>query len=368
MTPVDDAGDDTRAGHGYTPAVTAESTKVDAPSAPSRGGSGQARSVLFISNGVDTPSTRYRALQYMPMLEARGWRASHLTAGRSLRESAGVLRAASQADVVVVIRRTFVWGFRRLLRLASRRLLFDYDDAIHLYHDARPGGTRLRRFASMVSMADHIVAGNEYLAQAARNNGARGPVTVAPTAIDLAGYERAVARKPADSLDLVWIGSSSTRPYLELAMPWLEEAATRVPNLRLNIVADFDLPSTRFKTVPLRWAADREASWLASSHIGIAPMPDDPWTRGKCGCKVLQYMAAGLPVISSPAGVNRDFVEPGKTGLLPESPAAWIETIATLAGDAALRERMGRAGLARVREHFSTERMFERLLKAIEGN
>ena len=107
----------------------------------------------------------------------------------------------------------------------------------------------------------------------------------------------------------------------------LEGSAEKIPRLRLKIVADFDLPSEKLSTWALAWSETGEAQALASAHIGIAPMPEDPWTRGKCALKVLQYMAAGLPVVSSPAGVNAEVVVNGVTGFLAETPRQWCEAI-----------------------------------------
>jgi hypothetical protein len=100
------------------------------------------------------------------------------------------------------------------------------------------------------------------------------------------------------------------------------------------------------------WSLEDEARLLAECDIGIAPMPDTPFTRGKCGFKVLQYMAAGLPVVTSPVGVNAEYVEPAVTGLHARTPDEWVAAVKRLADDAALRERMGRAGRRRAEEEF----------------
>ncbi|MBM5813011.1 MAG: glycosyltransferase family 4 protein [Gammaproteobacteria bacterium] len=320
--------------------------------------------LLFVSKGEDSASTRYRALQFFPLWRKAGFEPAHVTASGGFRATLDMLRQARRADVVIVLRKTFPAALLWLLRRASRRLVFDFDDAIFCNTDGTPSRTRMTRFAAMARACDHVLAGNAFLAGHAA---AFSPaVTLVPTCLDAARY-RVVADKPADSLDLVWIGSHSTRKYLAEAMPWLAAAARRLPQLRLKIVADFDLPGCGVTTLPVVWRAESEAQELAASHIGIAPMRDDDWSRGKCALKVLQYMAAGLPVVSSKAGANAEVIADGEHGFLAATSEEWGERIAQLAGDAELRRRMGEAGRRRVETDYSIEAVFERLQPVITG-
>jgi glycosyltransferase involved in cell wall biosynthesis len=210
----------------------------------------------------------------------------------------------------------------------------------------------------MASACDHLLAGNGFLAAAAACH--NPAVTVVPTCID-AGHYAGDHPKPRDSVDLVWIGSRSTRKYLVEALPALRLAAARVPRLRLKIIADFDLPDAGLATLAIPWSAATEARELGAAHIGIAPMRDDDWSRGKCALKVLQCMAAGLPVVSSAAGANAEIVLAGETGYLVGDDAAWAARIAELAGDATLRERLGAAGRRRASADYSLTAGFARL-------
>lgn len=320
--------------------------------------------ILFVSKSGNASSTRYRALQFFPLWQAAGFEPSHVTASGGAGALLDMLRQARRADIVVVLRKTFPPPLLWLLRRASRRLVFDFDDAIFCNTDGTPSRTRMARFAAMARACDHVAAGNTFLAErAAAFNPA---VTVVPTCVDAARY-RVAAEQPTDSFDLVWIGSHSTRKYLAEAMPWLRLAAEKVPGLRLKIVADFDLPGCGVTTLPLAWSADTEARELAASHVGVAPMRDDDWSRGKCALKVLQYMAAGLPVVSSDAGANAEVIAEGETGYLVSTPKAWGERIARLAEDAALRQRMGEAGRRRVETDYSVGPVFERLRSVVAG-
>ena len=153
----------------------------------------------------------------------------------------------------------------------------------------------------------------------------------------------------------MWIGSKSTLPYLREIVPLLDRAAKDVPGLRLVTIADATVETSAIPVEHVPWSAETEASALARGDIGIAPTPCDRWTLGKCGFKIVQYMAAGLPVIASPIGANAEIVREGETGFLPQSPEAWPALIAKLAGDASLRARMGEAGRRRVESDYSIE-------------
>lgn len=319
--------------------------------------------IVFLSKGSTSASTRYRATAFLPLLSEQGIDALHFDVGGSMKGHFLALSAARRADVVIVLRKTFGTAFRILLRRNSKRLIFDFDDAVFCNSDGSASLTRMKRFAAMAQSCDYILAGNSFLAGAAtRFNPA---VTVLPTSVNMAKYGLP-APKPTEAVDLVWIGSSSTRKYLESALPALEAAAQLIPELRLKIIADFTLQSKILEIENIRWSEDTEAFHVASSHIGIAPMADNDWSRGKCGLKVLQYMAAGLPVVSSNAGVNTEIVQHGKTGLLVSSEKEWVQAITELARNEVMRHRFGNAGRARVKQRYTQEAALESLLQTLK--
>lgn len=320
--------------------------------------------ILFLSKGEDSSSTRYRALQFFPLLRDDGFEVAHVTAAGGLLPLLSACRQAAAADVVVVLRKTFPAPVQWLLRRCARRLVFDFDDAIFCNTDGSPSATRMRRFAAMVGDCDHVMAGNAFLQRQAE--AFNREVTRVPTALAAERYA-VVAEKPAGSIDLVWIGSSSTRKYLVDVLPCLSAAAARVPGLRLKVIADFDLPEAGLPVLPVRWQAESEAFELVSAHIGIAPMRDDDWSRGKCALKVLQYMAAGLPVVSSGCGVNAEIIENGIDGFLADDEVTWVSRISDLAADARLRETMGTAGRQKAMAGFDLRPVYQRLRSVLDG-
>src|SRR5262249_12146038 len=148
-------------------------------------------------------------------------------------------------------------------------------------------------------------------------------------------------------------GSSSTLQGLEKERATFARLGREIPGLRLRLIAD---RGARFDPLPVDevpWSAETEAADLAAGDVGVAWMPDDLWSRGKCGLKVLQYQAAGLPVVANPIGVHAEMVEPGKTGFLAETADDWVAAIGALANDPNLRRRMGLAARAAVERDYS---------------
>jgi glycosyltransferase involved in cell wall biosynthesis len=274
------------------------------------------------------------------------------------------LAYARRAHTVIVHRKTLPFLYLRLLRINARRLIFDFDDAIFCKDDGTSSASRMAHFSAIVRVCDNIFAGNKYLAKTAEAFN-RNVIHV-PTSIDTSKY-LVDANKPETTTDIAWIGSSSTRKYLEHIIPALQIANQLVFNLRLKIIADFDLPNIGLQTLPVQWTSDSEAKELASAHIGIAPLTDDNWSRGKCGLKVLQYMATGLPVIASNVGVNSELVHQGVNGELACTMHDWVETINRLASDIRLRTDYGNAGRRFVKDNYSTEAVFNRILNSLNA-
>jgi glycosyltransferase involved in cell wall biosynthesis len=322
--------------------------------------------VLFLSKGERSASTRYRALNYFDRLTQAGWNPYHLTlaSGSSMLERWRILRQVSQADVVVLIRRTVSGPFFWLLRLLAKRLVFDFDDAIFCRSDGDTSTVRQFRFNKIISKCDAVWAGNDYLAENARS--CNQNISMIPTAVDLAHFQPCL-KKNEQYVDCVWIGSSSTRRYLDNIIPLLDELAAELSQLRLKVIADFAPDTGTIPVVAVPWTESGEAEALASAHIGIAPMIENNWTSGKCGLKVIQYMAAGLPVITDNAGVNKIMVDHQATGFIARSNEQWQAAIISLANDPNLARQMGARGRNKVDQHYSLQSSFEKMLASLSG-
>jgi glycosyltransferase involved in cell wall biosynthesis len=226
----------------------------------------------------------------------------------------------------------------------------------------------LRRFVATVRAADAVVAGNAFLAAEAARYTDPSRVSVVPTCVDPDRYPLTLAKPVHSTAELVWIGSSSTLQGLEAIAPVLEEIGRAVPNVRLKVICDRHPKLHNLPVVPCRWREATEAAELANSDIGISWIPDDLWSRGKCGLKILQYMAAGLPVVANPVGIHPQMIRHGETGFLAETEGEWLTAVVALAADPSLRQRMGAAGRRRMETTFSVRlgartwlKVFERL-------
>jgi glycosyltransferase involved in cell wall biosynthesis len=315
-----------------------------------------ARHVMVITNNLNQASFRLRIGALREGLEKRGVILDVHVRPRSILARRGLLRQASDFDAVILQRKLLDPIDIRLLRRHAKKFFFDVDDAV-MFH-SRPRGkieewrTR-RRFRATAQSVDCVVAGNEYLADLFRTEGATA--TILPTVVD-PGHYQVKSHATTDRPALVWIGSKSTLPYLKQFSEALAGAARRVPGLRLITIADVPLSDPPVPTEHISWSESTESAGLIRGDIGIAPTPQDRWTLGKCGFKIVQYMAAGLPVIASPVGANSEIIVPGETGYLPKNSTEWSDAIAELAGDLARRQSLGLSGRRRVEGRYSIDR------------
>lgn len=323
---------------------------------------------LFIIQDPEGASSRYRVLQYLPAFEAAGVQGQ---VERAPLRGAGRRRLfdmLDRFDLVLIQKKLFTARQVRGIRRRTRTLVYDFDDAIMFRdtsHRRQKSFRRRRKFAAIARTADLVIAGNDYLAGQARL--LTDAVTVLPTALDPARYQAAAG--PASSegpLTLGWIGSASTLIYLEQLRPALVRLATTWPAAELKVICD-DFPDFPFIGMDRQpWSEEAEAAQLQTIDIGLAPLPDDPWSRGKCGLKILQYYAAGKPVVGSRVGVQQQMIQDGATGFLASSADEWVERVGQLIASEEARLQMGRAGRKLVEEAYSVEVNAPRLVEALQ--
>jgi glycosyltransferase involved in cell wall biosynthesis len=314
---------------------------------------------------------RYRVEAFASALERTGHQLELQTLAGHWWSRLRQFRSIGGADVVILQRKLLSLFELIRLRRSARTLIYDFDDAVFLRDSYSPKGPdsarRLRRFRATVRAADAVFAGNAFLAEQTRLEAGREHSQVVPTCVDCSLYPAAGHRRVSAGVQLVWIGSSSTLNGLEAIRELLEQTGASMPGLTLKIICDRFLKLRRLTVESCPWNLRTEALELARADIGVSWLPDDRWSRGKCGLKVLQYMAAGLPVVANPVGVQSAMVRHGESGFLVSSPADWLHALDRLARDPGLRQRMGEAGRRRVAREYSVESGAARWTQFLSG-
>jgi glycosyltransferase involved in cell wall biosynthesis len=326
------------------------------------------------------PGQRFRIEQWLPELAAQGidvelmpfadrelMRILHQPGRHGAKAAAlsvaflkrlGDVAAATRYDAVLVHRAICIVGpalLERALKLFGKPLIFDFDDAIFRLHtDANnrwfgwlkfPGKT-----AAICRLSSHIVVGNAWLGEYARQFNPR--VTVVPTSIDTAQYQPLTEPRGNGRVVVGWTGSSTSMTYLEMFAPTLRELLKlREVEIRVISNREPELPGIPFNYRP--WRPETEIEEIGRLDIGLMPMPDDEWARGKCALKALQYMAMGVPTICTSVGANCEVIEHGRNGMLAYSEAEWLACLTALIDDAALRARLGQAGRQTIEAGYS---------------
>ena len=350
--------------------------------------------LAIVPHEYDTsPGQRFRIEQWEPLLRERGvdityapfttanlgrilYRPGHHL-GKAAHIAASYLRqctkifSARRFDLVYVFREAALIGPALIeSAVAWQRvpIVFDFDDAIFVPYKSPSNGylSYLKCFSKtghLCRLADQVLAGNTYLADYARQYNSE--VSLAPTTIDTDQYRSGLRDRESDIPVVGWTGSHSTLQHLETAVPALSRLAKRHPFRLVAIGAQAPaIDGVKVESRP--WSASSEVEDLLDVDVGIMPLPDDPWSRGKCGLKALQYMALGIPPVVSPVGVNTEIVEDGVNGLVAGTEEDWVEKLSTLLTNRDLRKRLGRAARETVEARYSARVIAPRVFDVFE--
>ena len=306
------------------------------------------KKVLFYTHDIsyqENPKA-YRILQYFPYLERAGCKPRVMTTKASL----PALIKETMASDVVCVQRLLLNPFKLLLlRRFARKIVYDFDDAV-MYGTKNESITRRMRFKMTVARADAVFCGNHFLLAEAEKYG-KGNLYYVPTVVDTGTYPVKVSDNHQPFV-VGWMGSSSTLRYLD-DIGELFTAFRGKKGITFKFVADRPPDLEGEGIVFEKWEKDGEKSSLLSFDMGIMPVRDDIWSRGKCGLKLIQYMASGLPSLTHPVGVACEMIENGVNGLLRQDLDGWKEATTQLSTDASLRSRMGKAARACAEEKYS---------------
>lgn len=325
--------------------------------------------VAAFTGGTKAPSARFRVRQYIPVLAQHGveviefgpslgsyppekrWQRPGWGIG-ALAQRVPQICAGWAADITL-LHREMVSTLYTLEGLTHRPRVVDVDDAIHLFRD----GWAAKRLAER---ADMIVVGNNWLAEAWGRWNAR--VEILPTPVDTGSYHV----KPLPEAPCIgWIGSFGNLRYLEDIAPALTEVIRRFPAVSIAVCSERPprLPGLPVRYVP--WSPAVEDEFLGSLTIGIMPLSDGPWERGKCSFKMLQYMAAGRPCVASPVGMNKDILAQAEFGFPATTHAEWVDALSRILDDRCGAEKLGAAGRHLVEVKYSLNVLAPRLAQLI---
>ncbi|TRX49350.1 glycosyltransferase family 4 protein [Fulvivirga sp. M361] len=344
------------------------------------------KKVLFIClhRPGRSPSQRFRFEQYLDFLDEEGYDCSHVhllnekndrifyAAGKYWQKLFILIHSTltlinqsffKKYDIVFVQREAFMLGtsyFER--RMAKRsKLIFDFDDAIwkqqtgeiksknrFFYFLKNPNKTK-----HIIRAAQMVFAGNQYLADFALPMNPN--VKIIPTTIDTIAYH-VVPKRETGKVCIGWSGSFSTIIHFKHILEALKELKKKYQDkIYFKVIGDGSFTDEDLEIQGVSWQQETEVKDLSEIDIGIMPLPDDEWTKGKCGLKGLQYMALGIPTIMSPVGVNTDIIKDGVNGFFASSDPEWIQKLSILIDSPLMREKMGIEGRKVVKERFSVE-------------
>jgi glycosyltransferase involved in cell wall biosynthesis len=263
-------------------------------------------------------------------------------------------------DVVIIAREAAPLGPPIVERVIARRgvpIVYDFDDAIYL-PNVSPANRVFgplkwtHKTRGICALARHVTVGNEYLRRFAERHARR--VSVLPTTIDLERFVPRPRHAGRDPVTIGWMGSETTVPHLQAIHGTLRRLAER-RRFMLHVVSTRDVSLEGVDVRSTRWSVDREVDDLHGFDIAIMPLPDDPWTRGKCGTKLLLGMAVGVAGVASPVGVSTTIVEDGVNGFLAANEDEWIDKLSALIDSPALRASLGAAARRTIQARFSAE-------------
>jgi len=329
--------------------------------------------LYFSKTSFIGPSSRYRIYQYIPYLREAGIEvmvAPLFKAGwflildmrRSpLRTAAKALYAAVRFTVrvwdLLKVGRYDLYCFEHqafpylpafLEKIAKRinpHMLVEFDDAIFL--TPLHGG----KIPKLIAMSQHVIVGNGYLRDYALQFNPH--VSVIPTVVDIERYKPRKDYRAQGKVNIGWVGLAYNLPYVQNLARTFQKLKTEIGDFIFAVICSQGLTMKGIETVFKPWSYDNEVEDIRRLDIGIMPLPDDKWARGKCGLKVLQYMACGVPVVASPVGVNNEIIRDGENGFLAATEGEWLKKLTLLARDEGLRRTLGQKGRETVEDRYS---------------
>lgn len=323
--------------------------------------------VLFLYQDKDMPSSRIRVLNLLPEMQRAGIQAEASAYPKSISDKMRLWRELGKFDIIYLQKKLPSPLELKLLRSRSKKLIFDFDDAIYYRDDSHASfesRSRRTKFGSIAKAADIVVAGNRLLADyAGRYN---NHVVVLPSSVETRRIP--VKDHAGGNGDIVigWVGGKGNLRHLAMLSETFRKLAGS-SRIRIKVICSdtIQIPGVQVDFVP--WDPGTQEKEIALFDIGVMPLPQNRWSEGKCAYKALQYMAAGVPPVVSDVGVNRDVVEHGKEGLVVPAPEGFHDAIRSLLDSKEQRIELGRNARRKAETHYSVEVIGKKLADLLLG-
>ncbi|OGP94747.1 MAG: hypothetical protein A2157_05640 [Deltaproteobacteria bacterium RBG_16_47_11] len=325
--------------------------------------------IIFLTHSSDQ-GHRFRVEQYFPSLTDQGIEPKWQPLPGSLKDRFSIYRQLPQFDVVCIQRRLLAPLELFWIQRKSKKIVFDLDDAIMYRSSSSPyphSFSRSFKFKWMVKGSDIVIAGNRFLKDEVLKVDRNKKVILIPTSIDLTLYPKKKVVSGGTDIVLGWIGTKGNIKYLKKLEPVFETLIKRFARLKLKIVSDDFYRSPSIPVIEKPWRLEDENDDLISFDIGLMPLGEDLWSKGKCGLKIVQYLSVGVPVVCTPVGINCDIVVNGENGFWATTDQEWVDRLSTLIQNQELRRQMGVKGIETIEKGYSLGVTSEKFLQAIQS-
>ncbi len=324
--------------------------------------------VIFLTHYSDQ-GHRFRVEQYFPFLRKHQVEPKWQPIFGSWRQRLSIYRQLPHFDITCIQRRLLPPPEFYLIRRKAPKIIFDIDDAIMYRSSSSPNPhsfSRRIKFQWMVKWSDAVIVGNQFLKNEVLKVDPQKEVILIPTSIDMSLYPRKKEVKESSEIILGWIGTKGNLKYLKKLEPVFKIISQKFPHVKLKIVSNDSYGSTFIPVLNKPWRLEDENEDLISFDIGLMPLNDDLWTRGKCGLKIIQYLSVGVPVVCSPVGINQDIVKDGENGFWATTEEEWVERLSSLIQDQSLRRKMGENGIRTVEKGYCLTVTSETFLNVLQ--
>ena len=320
------------------------------------------KKILILTKGLQASSSRDRALIYENCLKEDNIFFKHIGLSKRPLNYFRALINAPFYDVVFLQRKLLSKTYFKLLRFLAKKIIYDFDDAIFLDSKGKISTNKFNRFSIICRRADLIFAGNEFLNSYSARFSKK--TFIIPTCLDTKKYKiKAIGSNKF--FDLVWVGQKTTSKYLIEIIPFLEKANKRFKDLRLINISNIKLESSSIEIKNVTWTESGQYREIKSAKVGLAPLDNSNWSKGKCAFKLLQYASAGLPIVSSNIGYNSILIKEYESGMLVSKGSDWVNNIAKLRTDVAIRKKYAKNAL-NMSKNFDININYKKMKKIIK--